>query len=93
MAKGSGAPKSDKPRADVDFFDAWEAARGSHDAGFTFPNPETMDLDPARPDRVLLRSTKLRADRAVVLGCDEVPDANGHRPSDHRVLLVDLVVV
>jgi len=52
-----------------------------------------MDLDPARPDRVLVRSTKLRADRAWVLGCDEVPGAKGHRPSDHRVLVVDLVPV
>ena len=38
-------------------------------------------------------SAKLRADRAWVLGCDEVPGAKGHRPSDHRVLVVDLVPV
>ena len=90
---GRRAEPAPKPRAEPDFFDAWESARGAHEAGFTFPNPETMDLDPARPDRVLVRSTKLRADRAWVLGCDEVPGAKGHRPSDHRVLVVDLVPV
>ncbi|KAH8075320.1 hypothetical protein JL721_1323 [Aureococcus anophagefferens] len=89
---GRRAEPAPKPRAEPDF-----STRGrrpaAHEAGFTFPNPETMDLDPARPDRVLVRSTKLRADRAWVLGCDEVPGAKGHRPSDHRVLVVDLVPV
>ena len=81
-------------RAQLDFVDAWVATRGTEGpSGNTFPNPETMDLDPARPDRVLVRSQKLKPVASYVLGCDEVQGAKGHRPSDHRVLVVDLAPV
>ena len=66
---------------------------GKHDSGATFPNPETMNLDAARPDRVLARGLGLRPRAAAVLGCDLVEGAKGHAPSDHRLLVVDLEVV
>ena len=74
------------------FVDAWARTRPL-DSGATFPNPETMDLDAARPDRVLARGLGLRPRAAAVLGCDLVDGAKGHAPSDHRLLVVDLEVV
>ena len=74
------------------FVDAWARTRPL-DAGATFPNPETMNLDAARPDRVLARGLGLRPRAAAVLGCDFVEGAKGHAPSDHRLLVVDLEVV
>lgn len=74
------------------FVDAWARARPL-DAGATFPNPETMNLDATRPDRILARGPGLRPRGAFVLGCDLVEGTKGHAPSDHRVLVVDLEVV
>jgi endonuclease/exonuclease/phosphatase family metal-dependent hydrolase len=74
------------------FVDAWARTRPL-DSGATFPNPETMNLDVARPDRVLARGLGLRPRAAAVLGCDLVEGAKGHAPSDHRLLVVDLEVV
>ena len=74
------------------FVDAWARTRPL-DSGATFPNPETMNLDVARPDRVLARGLGLRPRAAAVLGCDLVDGAKGHAPSDHRLLVVDLEVV
>ena len=74
------------------FVDAWARTRPL-DSGATFPNPETMNLDAARPDRVLARGLGLRPRAAAVLGCDLVDGAKGHAPSDHRLLVVDLEVV
>ena len=70
------------------FVDAWLAARPG-EPGSTFPNPETMDLDPARPDRIMVRGG-LEVAGAWVLGCDTVENANGHSPSDHRIVVADL---
>ncbi|KAJ8601503.1 hypothetical protein CTAYLR_006728 [Chrysophaeum taylorii] len=70
------------------FVDAWTATRND-DPGWTFPNPETLHLDPARPDRVLVRGLVPR--EAFVLGCDPLVDNPNTWPSDHRILVVDLV--
>mmetsp|Transcript_18184 Transcript_18184/g.27436 ORF Transcript_18184/g.27436 Transcript_18184/m.27436 type:complete len:541 (-) Transcript_18184:34-1656(-) len=66
--------------------------------GWTFPNPETLNLDAARPDRVLLRAHplarhRLRPATVSILGCNTVIKANEEttRPSDHRILLTDFV--
>lgn len=80
------------------FVDAWTSVRGDNEPGWTFPNPETMHLDPARPDRILVRSPSLQPVNAFLVGCDKLSD-DGARfsqrstlPSDHRILIVDIVL-
>lgn len=76
------------------FVDAWTEVRDDNDPGWTFPNPETMHLDPARPDRILVRSESLRAVNAFVVGCEQLSDDRARLrptlPSDHRILIVDI---
>ena len=55
----------------------------------SFPNPEAMLLDPARPDRVLVRSERLVPARATIVGCQTVPGTDT-QITDHRLLVVDL---
>lgn len=80
------------------FVDVWTATKtgssGSGVPGWTFPNPEKMNLDPARPDRLLLRSTQVKPVNAAIYGCESIqkdPEKDPTYLSDHRLVVVDFV--
>ena len=98
-----GTTRIESSKTESLFRDAWEVLSSdktddddvSNPNGWTFPNPETMDLDPARPDRLLVRSEKIIPTATYILGCDALDSnqiigrAKATRPSDHRILVVD----
>jgi len=80
-------PRLKAPR----FVDAWTSTNTGGKAGWTFPSPESMLLDPSRPDRVLVRSQKLRPWQTLITGCDKIVNTD-FQVSDHRLVVSDLQV-